>query len=172
MHVDLTSGVFEVLNENNQPSQNGKLIFTSFTTYGTPLIRYDIGDSLALSSDVCHCGNNNPLIKEILGRTNEYIYSEENGKINLGNISNTVKGVDGIIKFQVVQNQLESIVLRIVVDDTYYSEKSEIQFLKNWRERVGMKIIIKLEKVKYIQSEQSGKFRMVINNITGLIEKS
>ena len=38
---------------------------------------------------------------------------KETGKINLGNISNTTKGVKGIIQFQVIQNTVKSILIKI-----------------------------------------------------------
>jgi phenylacetate-CoA ligase len=170
LHVDLSSGVFEVLDEKNKPAQSGKLVFTSFTTYGTPLIRYDIGDSIALSKMLCSCGNNNPLVDEILGRANEYVFSPENGKINLVNVANTLKDTFGIQKIQVIQNQLDAISLNIVIDETKYTRKSEDQFLRNWRDRVGLKMKIDLCKVKAISSERSGKYRIVINNVTSLID--
>ena len=83
LHLDMQSGVFEVLDEQNNEAKEGRLVLTSFTTYGTPLIRYDIGDNLRLSSKNCTCGNQNPLVDEILGRSNDFIFSEEIGKINL-----------------------------------------------------------------------------------------
>ena len=169
LHLELQSGVFEVLDSNNNDSFYGRLILTSFTTVGTPLVRYDIGDSIKLSNAVCTCGNNNPLVEEILGREDDFIYSLENGKLNLGNISNTLKDTKGIIKFQVLQNELSIININIVVDDLIYNDKTESIFIKNWRDRVGLKMNIKINYVSNIAVEKSGKYRMVKNNIKHLI---
>ncbi len=51
LHMELQSGVFEVLDDNDRPATSGRLVVTSFTTYGTPLIRYDIGDSITLEDE-------------------------------------------------------------------------------------------------------------------------
>lgn len=171
LHLELQSGVFEVLDENNQPSNSGRLVVTSFFTEGTPLIRYDIGDSIELESEseTCNCGNNNPLVKEILGRMDDYIYSPENGKINLGNISNTLKETKGIKVFQVVQNALNVIDIYIVVDTSVYSKYVEKVFINNWRDRVGSNMELNLHYVNNIPNETSGKFRIVKNNIKHLI---
>lgn len=171
LHMELQSGIFEVLDENKLPADSGKFIFTSFTTKGTPLIRYDIGDGIILSDKICSCGNNNPLVKEILGRIDDYIYSPENGKINLGNVSNTLKGTHGIVKFQVIQDDLNKILIKLVVDKTSYSNKDLIVFKQNWRERVGEVMEINFEVVNEIKSELSGKYRMVKNNIKHLVDK-
>ncbi|QQQ28055.1 phenylacetate--CoA ligase family protein [Chryseobacterium indoltheticum] len=169
LHIELQSGIFEVLDENNEQTQSGRLIVTSFTTEATPLIRYDIGDSITLEDKACNCGNNNPLVKEILGRIDDFIYSPQNGKINLGNISNTLKDIKGIIKFQAIQNELNKIELLIVKDNCIYNKEIEQKFIKNWRERVGNEIELIIFYVNEISVEKSGKFRIVKNNIKHLI---
>ena len=171
LHLELQSGVFEVLDEEDHPAVSGRLVVTSFTTEGTPLIRYDIGDSIVLEEEgkSCACGNNNPLVKEILGRIDDYIYSPENGKINLGNVSNTLKDTHGIKKFQVIQEELNEIKILLIIDQAVYSEKIEHIFIHNWRDRVGANMTIDLEYVEEIPGEKSGKFRMVKNNIKHLL---
>jgi len=172
LHLELQSGVFEVLDESNMPTQSGRLVVTSFTTEATPLIRYDIGDSVVLedSNKICSCGNNNPMVKKINGRIDDYIYSPQTGKINLGNISNTLKGTVGIQNFQVVQNDLNRITINLVIDKNCYSDVSESTFLKNWRDRVGNKMEIKISYQSSISVEASGKYRMVKNSIKKLID--
>ncbi|WP_298366212.1 phenylacetate--CoA ligase family protein [uncultured Lutibacter sp.] len=169
LHLELQSGVFEVLDDNNAPCKKGRLVVTSFTTYGTPLIRYDIGDSIELSDANCTCGNNNPLVKKILGRIDDYVYSPEAGKINLGNISNTLKDTKGIVIFQVHQNALDTLDIEIIIDEQLFTKEIEKIFIKNWRDRVGIKMNINLNYVKVIDIEKSGKYRMVKNNIKHLI---
>lgn len=169
LHLELQSGVFEVLDENNNDTKLGKLVITSFTTEATPLIRYDIGDSIELSNESCDCGNNNPVVKQILGRIDDYIFSPENGKINLGNVSNTLKDTKGIVKFQAIQNSLNEITILLQLDDEIYTSKIEEIFLKNWRDRVGNLMKINIEYSNEIAVEKSGKFRMVKNNIKHLI---
>ncbi|MBB6329157.1 phenylacetate-CoA ligase [Chryseobacterium sediminis] len=171
LHLELQTGVFEVLDENNQPAQSGRLVVTSFNTAATPLVRYDIGDSITLedADKKCTCGNNNPLVKEILGRIDDFIYSVENGKINLGNVSNTLKDTKGIIRFQAVQNKLDELELYVVVDQEIYSKQIEKVFLSNWRDRVGDVMKIQINYVNEIPVEGSGKFRIVKNNIKDLL---
>lgn len=169
LHLELQSGVFEVLDDNDEDTDYGRLIVTAFTTEGTPLIRYDIGDMIELKDGTCTCGNNNPLVKQILGRVDDYVYSPQIGKINLGNVSNSLKDTYGIVLFQVVQNELDKITINMVIDEELYSDKVEKQFLSNWRDRVGDSMEIKLNKVDDIAVEKSGKFRMVKNNIKHLL---
>jgi phenylacetate-CoA ligase len=167
----LQSGVFEVLDGNNEPTDSGRLVVTAFATEGTPLIRYDIGDTITLedADELCGCGNNNPMVKEILGRIDDYIYSSKIGKINLGNISNTLKNIKGINNFQVVQNSLDSVDIFVIVDKSVYNKNYERVFIKNWRQRMGEKMVIDISYVDEIAVEKSGKFRIVKNNIKHLL---
>jgi phenylacetate-CoA ligase len=172
LHLELQSGVFEVLDENDKPTQSGRLVVTSFTTEATPLIRYDIGDSITLEdeSKVCSCGNNNPMVKEILGRIDDYVYSPENGKINIVNIANAIKDVRGVIRYQIIQDDLNKLLFKIVIDSSVYNKNEEKRFVNNWKERVGEKMDFKLEYVDVIPNEASGKFRIVKNNVKHLVE--
>lgn len=170
LHLELQSGVFEVLDSQHRPANKGKLIMTSFTTYGTPLIRYDIGDALKLADGSCSCGNNNPLVHKILGRTDDYLYSPENGKINLGNISNTLKDTYGIIKFQATQRELNSIVIQMVIDAEVFDSNAQRIFEKNWTDRLGSQMKLHFEQVETLGVEASGKFRLIKNEIKHLID--
>ncbi|XMO86146.1 phenylacetate--CoA ligase family protein [Algibacter sp. AS12] len=171
LHLELQSGVFEVLDDNDNPTTNGRLVVTPFNTRGTPLIRYDIGDQIELDKPtaVCNCGNNNPLVKHILGRISDYIYSEEKGKVNLGNISNCLKGVKGVIRFQIQQDQLNALVVLIEKDDNAFTKQDEQVFLKNLKDRVGEQITITLKFIDNIPVENSGKYRLIKNNIKAKI---
>lgn len=170
LHVQLHTGVFEVLDSDDQPAQQGRLVVTSFTTYGTPLIRYDIGDRVLMSEKKCSCGDQNPMVETIMGRAGDFLYSPQLGKINLGNISNTLKGTSGIIKFQAVQNKLDAIEFFLIVDKTIFTEKGKQLFYKNWEDRVGKEMNLKYTYVNEIPLEKSGKFSLVKNNIKHLIE--
>lgn len=165
LHMELSSGFFEVLDAENAPVQKGELVFTSFTTHGTPLIRYAIKDSIELSDKTCDCGNHNPLVERIEGRINDFIYSNERGKINLGNISNCVKYVKGIIKFQMIQSEEDNVLVK-VVKDTKYTEKDEEMFAFELKERLGNGVRISFEYVPDIEREASGKYRIVKNSLT------
>lgn len=169
LHIEMQSGIFEVLDEQNNDAKKGRLVLTSFTTHGTPLIRYDIGDELVLSDETCDCGNNNPLVAKILGRTSDFIFSAEIGKINLGNISNALKDVSGVKQFQVIQDSLDALQIKIVIDQAKFSKADRKQFIQNMRDRVGNKMHIDIEEVLDIPRETSGKFRLLKNNIKHLV---
>ncbi|ENV86246.1 MULTISPECIES: phenylacetate--CoA ligase family protein [Acinetobacter] len=166
LHMHPLTGIFEVLDDNFQQCQEGQLVVTSFTTHGTPLVRYKIGDSIALAdaNKKCECGSIFPLVESIQGRTNDYILSPDFGKVNLGNISNSTKDAKGIICFQLIQNEIDSIDVKLVVNEKY-NKSQEIKFIAALRERIGDNIKLNFKYLDEIPKEKSGKFRIVKNNI-------
>ena len=114
--------------------------------------------------EFCACGSKFPIIESIQGRTTDYIYSEECGKVNLGNLSNSTKDVEGIICFQILQDNYDSLDL-FIVKNNKFNKLEENKFISSLRERVGEKIGINITYVDNIAKEKSGKFRIVKNNL-------
>lgn len=164
LHIHPLTGVFEVVDENMQPAKEGEILVTSFTTEGTPLIRYRIGDRIQMAPEdrQCACGSYFPLVEKIEGRSTDYILSPTHGKVNLGNISNSTKGVEGIIQFQVIQETLDGVEV-FVVARPEFNEKDRNKFIAALAERFGPELLIQLHVVEEIKKEKSGKFRIVKN---------
>src|SRR5690606_7704224 len=131
LHIHPLTGIFEVVDENMQPAQEGEILVTSFTTEGTPLIRYQIGDRIKLAPQEkqCLCGSCFPLVEKIEGRSTDYIQSPTHGKVNLGNISNSTKNIAGIIQFQVIQKELERVNVLVVAGPDFVA-KEQSKFKK------------------------------------------
>lgn len=164
LHIHPLTGIFEVVDENLKPSLEGEMLVTSFTTHGTPLIRYRIGDGIKLapSNIKCDCGSSFPLVERIDGRTTDYVLSPTHGKVNLGNISNSTKNIEGIVKFQVIQSSLDKVKVLIVSNESFTQAQSQ-KFKAALEERFGPKLLIEVELVEEITKEKSGKFRLVKN---------
>lgn len=166
LHIHSLTGIFEVVDEDLNPAQSGQMLVTSFTTHGTPLIRYRIGDSITLgdNSKKCDCGSIFPLVERIDGRTNDYILSPTHGKVNLGNISNSTKDTKGIVCFQLIQDKIDHLEVKIVASKDF-DKKQELNFISSLRERIGNEIELDILYVEAIEKEKSGKFRIVKNLI-------
>lgn len=166
LHIHPLTGIFEVVDEDLNPAQSGQMLVTSFTTHGTPLIRYRIGDSITLAntSKNCACGSIFPLVERIEGRTNDYILSPTHGKVNLGNISNSTKDTRGIVCFQLIQDKIDHLEVRIVASKDF-DKKQELNFISSLRERIGNELELDIRYVEAIEKEKSGKFRIVKNLI-------
>lgn len=166
MHLQMLYGYTELINNEGKdakPGEVAKIIATGFSNYAFPLIRYDIGD-LAILSDVqtCDCGRGGILLDNILGRDDDYLLTPEYRIVRrLGHIFNNIEGV---INAQIIQDDIEEVIFKIVKDHNYNNE-SEIQVLKNARERIGREINIRILYVNDIPRQKNGKFKYIVSNI-------
>ena len=165
LHIDITSGVFEVLDMEGNDCNSGELVVTSFTTKGTPLIRYRIGDSLTLSNKkVCSCGSFFPIADQIEGRRDDYVSTPNKGEVNLGNLSNSTKGITGIVSFQVEQFKIDKVEVKVIATNKF-NDAEESCFKTALSERLGEDVEIEIFRVKDIPVEKSGKFRIIKNHL-------
>lgn len=163
LHIHPLTGIFEVVDEKLNPSTEGEILVTSFTTKGTPLVRYRIGDRIKLAAiDKCECQSHFPLVESIEGRTNAYVYSYEKGIVNLNHLSIFTRQTQGLVAIQLVQETKEHITLNMVVNE-HFNKKEEARFISSLRELIGHSMNIDVQYLDNIPREKSGKFRMVKN---------
>ncbi len=146
---------------------SNEILVTSFLNYGTPLIRYRIGDSMVFEehNKLCECGFNTPLIKSIEGRKVDYLYSTNGAKINLGNVSNIFKNVPNtIIKSQLIQESMNHLTVKIVVDNNF-SQKHKDLLIDEIKHKFGNDMKVDIEIVDDIPREKSGKHRLIVNKV-------
>lgn len=160
LHIELSSGVFEVKEDND-------LLVTSFTTHGTPLIRYRIGDSVILSDKAsCPCGVQGPLVEAILGRSQDFLNRSDGGRVNSANVSNLFKNIpNALIKAQLVQEKLGEIVAFLVVDQNQYSREFDELLMDEFREKFDANTQLLIKHVTDIPKEASGKHRLIKNSL-------
>lgn len=161
LHYDMYSGIFEKISGTNE------VLVTSFTTHKMPLIRYKIGDSIEFddSKKSCSCGSKMPLIKKIIGRSMSFVYSRERGKVGVTNIANSIKYIKGIEKLQLVQNEIDTIIIKLVLENTKIKKDVKKQLEYELRYRLGDNIDLIYNIVKNIPCEKNGKYMMIKNNL-------
>ena len=163
LHYNLDTGVIETQDLGNGP----EILVTSFTTYGTPLIRYRIGDSVSFKSGSCLCGSCHPLVEAIEGRKVDYLYSKDHGKVSLSHLADVIKDVPGCIKeMQFIQKNLDSITIKIVVDDDIFNDHVTNNIYDSMSYRFGDSTKFVLEFVESISREPSGKYSLIKNTIS------
>ncbi len=165
LHIHPLTGIFEVVDADLNPVQSGQILVTAFATKGTPLVRYKIGDAIALSQDgQCECGSVFPLVDHIEGRVGDYLLSKENGRISGANLGNSTKSVNGILCFQGVQETADRVKINVVADHSF-TEPHKQRFEAALRERLGKSMEIEIRVVDQIAKGKSGKFKFIINHL-------
>jgi phenylacetate-CoA ligase len=161
LHIDVTTGVFEVIDDDGNPATEGEILVTGFITQETPIIRYRIGDRLRLApaEAACECGWDTPLADAILGRAADFIEVPERGRIFNSQIGDCVKDVTSVVSFQVavVDGRLE---VDMLADREEFESRDKATFLKKIHERVG-DLPVEIRFVTSIPRAPSGKQSMV-----------
>lgn len=168
LHIELSTGIFEYLS-----SDSDEILVTSFTTHGTPLIRYRIGDAMKFdNTSSCNCNINSPKVKEIQGRRLEFLYTTAGAKINAGNVSNLFKNIpNSLVRAQVIQEKVDEIKVLLEVDKNLYKPKYDDLLKEEFKYKFGNDMNVIIEHVEEIVREKSGKFRLIINKIREENEK-
>jgi phenylacetate-CoA ligase len=161
LHIDVTTGVFEVVDDEGNPAEEGEMLVTGFITQETPIVRYRIGDRLRLApaDSACPCGWDTPLAEAILGRAADYIDVPQRGRIFNSQIGDCVKDVTSVVSFQVeiVDGRLE---VDMLADRDAFESHDRATFLKKVHERIG-DLPVDIRFVSSIPRAPSGKQSMV-----------
>lgn len=163
LHYNMDTGVIETL----ETEFGNQMLVTSFTTHGTPLIRYNIGDLIEFKDGKCTCGSAHPLVERIEGRKVDFLQSKIKGKISMSHLADVIKGIpNSIIKMQFIQEKIDKLKILIVIDEANFIPEHENAIRKEMLYRFGEDAEISIEKVSDIPREKSGKFSLVKNNLS------
>lgn len=169
LHLDIMTGVFEKVEKDSDISE---IYVTAFETKGTPLVRYKIGDMLEFTDEICTCGYDTPIVKKIIGRSMDYLYSSERGKISSANISNTIKNLpNSIVNIQFIQDEEELIRILVMRDNILFKDEHEKDLINEMVIRLGNSMRFEVKYVEEIPVESSGKYKMIKNNIYHQLEE-
>ena len=164
LHIEPASGVFEHFEDDSD-----EILVTSFTSHGTPLIRYRIGDEMIMEDGTittCKCGEKAMVVKQIKGRRLDFAYTAERAKINSGVISNLFKKVpNAVVRAQLIQNELGMMEILIETDKEHYKTEYDDIIRTDFVHTFGDTTKFTITHVDEIPREKSGKFRLVRNNV-------
>jgi len=163
MHIDIERSIMEVVNNNGNQTlnQQGKILATGLYNYAMIFIRYDTGDMGVVSDKRCNCRRKTLLLKEISGRTTDFLIINN---ITIGGpVLTVLMGKFDIEQYQIIQNNLTSITIKIIKGATYDEIKNEEYIKKSLYNHVG-KFDIIFEYVTSILVADNKKHKFIINN--------
>lgn len=170
MYIMSTHVYLEILDDDFQPVKDGEMghvFITNLNSFGTPLIRYKIGD-LAIKLPIEEYPENRelalPLMKKIIGRDTD-IVKTQNGKILVvHSFTGYFEHIDCVMQFQIIQNSLTEIIVKIVVNESFHARhKQEIKI--GLFDIIQDEMFIDVQIVDLIQSSPSGKPQIIISKI-------
>jgi phenylacetate-CoA ligase len=138
-----------------------EIVCTGFIPFASPLIRYRIGDLVLLhEKGKCPCGAPGPLIKEIYGRSSDYILTPDGRKYPCGNVGARI--LRNVRRSQIIQEDENRITIRLVPFPEF-GEKDEKHIIKSFKENIGCEINVVVEKVNELERIKGGKVLSIIH---------
>ncbi len=166
MHLTAEDIIVEIVDEegNVQPAGvSGEIVVTNLATSEFPFIRYRTGDIGTLSSEKCSCGRGLPLLKEIQGRSTDFIIAADGTVMHGLALIYILRDLAGVKSFKVVQHSREKTTVLLCVDDAFESSMIE-QIIAGLKRRLGESVDVQVEIVDSIPAEKSGKFRYIVSH--------
>jgi phenylacetate-CoA ligase len=167
LHVNADHLVVELLGAERKPVAQGpgEVAVTDLSNYGMPFIRYVNGDlASASSAHDCPCGRGLPLLERIDGRVLDAIRTPD-GRILPGEFfPHMLKDVPGLLRFQLVQRQLDRLELSIVRGDAF--DNASIAYIQRETAKVlGDSVALDYRFVDEIPLTRSGKRRVTLSEL-------
>jgi len=157
----------EIIKDDGTPAQDGetgRMVVTDLHNYGMPFIRYEIGDLGVATTKMCSCGRGLPLIADVVGRSLDVIRTPE-GKIVPGEFfPHLFKDYSGIARFQVVQDKINHLVIKLVPTDKF-EDAARSKIDQEIRKAVGSTMVLDYQVVSEIPLTATGKYRVTVSSI-------
>lgn len=100
----------------------GNLFATNLINKGFPIIHYQTGDKVLFSPDVnCNCGRGYPVIKEVIGRSFDFIKDIDGKSLNASFFSILFRSNPAIEKYQVIYDDKSITIILKLNTDQYHS---------------------------------------------------
>jgi len=167
MHVTAEDLILEAVDDAGQvlpAGTAGELVVTHLASGDFPFIRYRTGDVGILDDRHCACGRGLPLLREIQGRTTDFVVARDGTVMHGLALIYAVRDVPGVRKFKIVQESLVHTRVTLVVDPGF-DELAVERMRRDMVRRLGEGVRVDFERAEDIAPEASGKFRYVVSKV-------
>ncbi len=167
LHLWPEVAVIEVLDDDGAaalPGTPGRLVATTLLNGDMPLVRYEVGDRIALAPPEreCSCGRRLPLVASLEGRLDDVVVTPEGRRV--GRLDPVFKGGLPIREAQIVQ-ETRTRVEMLVVPAAGYSPRTRAELGERLAERLGPSIEVEVREVEHLERGRSGKLRAVVSKL-------
>jgi len=169
-HVIMEYGITEVVGPNGLPlppgETCGELVATGFNNYAFPLIRYRTEDWVILSEDPspCPCGRSYLRIKDVIGRSGDFILTPSGKLISPTSIAFAMRYIRNFKDVQIVQVDTDMLEIQIVPEASYTREEGE-RLTGGVKARIAEEMKIQVVLVDEIERPPNQKRRFVESEI-------
>lgn len=166
-HVHSLDVVAEILDDRGAPvpvGQSGDVTITRLHAGPTPIIRYQVGDRAVRGPrEKCPCGRGFERMARIEGRDTDVVVTPSGNRLIVHFFTGIIEHFSEVEMFQVLQQDVRSIVLRVVASQSgRNSDEWQAELISRLRESGARDLDIQLSMEDEIPTAPSGKRRFVI----------
>jgi phenylacetate-CoA ligase len=169
MHITAEDIIVEIIDGNGSPvpaGSAGEIVVTHLATRDYPFIRYRTGDIGTLGGSSCSCGRGLTLLKEIQGRTTDFVIAADGTMMHGLALIYVLRNIEGVDAFKIVQESRTRTRV-LVVGSQRFTTAAAAAIERGIKARLGESVEVSIERVADIPSERSGKFRYVVSHAVG-----
>jgi phenylacetate-CoA ligase len=167
-HIHTLDVIVEFLDDEGTPvppGQLGNIVLTRLHPGPMPLIRYRVGDvGIAGNGRQCPCGRGYDVMESIQGRDSDVVITPTGNRLIVHFFTGILEHFPEIDSFQVVQETIKAMVVRIVPTKQFSLESCE-RIVSALQENGATGIDIEIELVEEIPLMTGGKRRFVISKV-------
>lgn len=163
-HEDIIVEIVDAEGHVLPPGQSGEIVVTHLATKDFPFIRYRTGDVGVLGDQPCSCGRTLPLLKEIQGRSTDFLVAADGTVMHGLALIYIVRDLPGVRQFKIVQESL-ALTRILLVTDTNFDVAHLPNIERGAKARLGEGVVVEVQLVDEIPPEKSGKYRYVVSRV-------
>ncbi len=167
MHITAEDIIVEIVDENGTPlpaGRSGEIVVTHLATKDFPFIRYRTGDVGTLDDSPCSCGRGLPLLKEIQGRTTDFVIAQDGTVMHGLSLIYILRDLPGMRQFKIIQESLDLVRVQMAVGEEFANESCDT-IEAGIKKRLGQGVAVRIERMEEVPKETSGKFRYVVSRM-------
>ena len=173
LHISAEDVVVETIRADGSrcaAAEPGEIVVTHLATPGFPFLRYRTGDIGVLSDEACPCGRGLPVLKEVQGRSTDFVVAADGTVMHGLALIYTVRDLPGVEQFRIEQQSLGRTVVELVTNADFAAQ-GEMRIVRDFKARLGEEVDVVVRRVQEIAREKSGKYRYVVSrvNIEGMV---
>jgi len=163
--IELLGKDGSIINQDN-PSEEGEIVGTSFITHTMPFIRYRTGDYATWNEEQkCTCNRQYPLIKNIKGRwKQEMVIGKHGSLIPLTAINIHSEELNKVYNYQYYQDTPGILILKVKPFKNF-TEKDKRKIKQLFKMRLGDELDIIIQETNEIEYAPGGKIKMLIQKL-------
>lgn len=166
-HVIDSNYIVEYLKDGApvEPGENGEVVLTHLDAWGMPFIRYRTGDVAQPDDSECKCGRTWSIIKNIKGRTTDFIVTPDGRWQHALSLIYVVRDIEGVDEFKIIQHTVEDIEVLVKIHENLYPSDGNSRIVAGIKKRMGDAVNVSVELVSSIPRDASGKYRYVVSKV-------